>query len=58
MKRNQKRAPAPRDNPATRKKRLQERLQEISNKSEQELTTLMKSIEKLKDTLKSDKKDQ
>lgn len=57
MKRNQKRVPTPRDTPATRKKRLQERLQEISDKSEQELATLMKSIEKLKGNLKSDKKD-
>jgi hypothetical protein len=43
------------DTPATRKKRLQQRLQEISDKSEQEMAALMKSLEKVKDNLKPKK---
>lgn len=55
MKSNQPRFIPPRDNPATRKRRLQQRLQEISDKSEKELGALMKSLEKMKSTFRSDK---
>jgi hypothetical protein len=55
MKRKQQPTPPPRDTPATRKRRLQQRLQEISDKSEQELSAIMKSIEKVKSTFRSQK---
>lgn len=55
MKKNQPSHIPPRDTPATRKRRLQQRLQEISDKSEQELTTLMKSLDKVKSAFRSDK---
>jgi len=43
------------DTPATRKRRLQQRLQEISNKSEQEMAAMMKSIEKVRANFKPKK---
>lgn len=52
VKRNQRTFRQPADTPATRKRRLQARLQEISDKSEQELAALMKSFDKVKSTLK------
>ncbi len=55
MKSNRKNTPPPKDTPATRKRRLQQRLQEISEKSEQELNTLMKSLDKMKSAFRSDK---
>lgn len=48
MKSNQKKNPTPKDTPATRKRRLQQRLKELSDKSDQELAALMKSVEKVK----------
>jgi predicted house-cleaning noncanonical NTP pyrophosphatase (MazG superfamily) len=55
MKSNQRKTPEPRDTPATRKRRLQQRLQELSDKSEQELAALMKSVEKVKSAFRNDK---
>ena len=55
MKRNQRGTIPPRDTPATRKRRLQERLQEISDKSELELNTLIKSLEKVKTAFRIEK---
>lgn len=52
MKSNQKNFRLPKDTPATRKRRLQQRLQEISDKGEQELNMLMQSLEKLKTAFK------
>jgi len=55
MKSNQKKTPQPKDTPATRKKRLQQRLQELSTRSDQELSALMKTVEKVKSTFRNDK---
>jgi predicted house-cleaning noncanonical NTP pyrophosphatase (MazG superfamily) len=55
MKSNQRKIPQPKDTPATRKRRLQQRLQELSDKSEQELAALMKSVEKVKSAFRNDK---
>ena len=55
MKSNQKNFSSPKDTPATRKRRLQARLQEISDKSEEELAAIMKSLDKVKAAFKSDK---
>lgn len=51
MKRNQKTFIRPKDTPATRKKRLQERLLEITQRSEKELAAIMQSIDKLKSSI-------
>jgi len=56
VKKNAKSSGVPRDTPATRKQRLQQRLKELSDQSEQELAALMKSLEKVKASLKSDKR--
>jgi hypothetical protein len=56
MKRNQKNLPPPADTPSTRKRRLNKRLQEISARSEQELTALKKSLEKVKTAFKPNRK--
>lgn len=53
MKRNQKPTIIPKDTPATRKRRLQQRLQEISDKSEKELRALTKSLDKVKSAFRS-----
>jgi hypothetical protein len=55
LKRNQKNIPPPIDTPASRKRRLQKRLQEINARSEQELANIMKSIEQIKSQFKSNK---
>lgn len=55
MKKKQQSFTTPRDTPATRKRRLQQRLQEISDKSEQELLGLMKSLDKVKSAFRTDK---
>jgi hypothetical protein len=55
VKANKKNFPPPKDTPATRKQRLQQRLQEISEKSEQELAALVKSVNKVKATFKPKK---
>jgi|GEM_PF-1949785 len=55
MKKHHKPLMPPRDTPATRKRRLQERLQELSDKSEKELNALIQSIDKVKASLKSKK---
>jgi hypothetical protein len=52
VKSNQRKFQSPKDTPATRKQRLQQRLQEISEKSEQELAALLKSVSKVKATFK------
>lgn len=57
MKKNQHRFTPPRDTPATRKRRLQERLQELSDKSERELAALMQSIDKVRDNLKTKRRN-
>ena len=48
MKRNQPSFSAPDDSPATRKKRLQQRLAEISDRSEKELRAITKSLDKVR----------
>jgi hypothetical protein len=48
VKSNQRKFPPPKDTPATRKQRLQQRLQEISEKSDLELAALKKSVDKVK----------
>jgi hypothetical protein len=48
MKSNQKNFPPPKDTPATRKQRLQQRLKEISEKSDREIAALIKSVNKVK----------
>ncbi len=53
MKRKQRRLPSPKDTPATRKQRLQQRLQEISDKGEREIAAIVKSVNKVKTSLKS-----
>jgi hypothetical protein len=55
MKRNQQANPKPKDTPATRKRRLQQRLRELSDRSELEMAAIMKSIDKLKSTFRSSK---
>jgi len=55
MKREQPNTPRPKDTPATRKKRLAARLQEISDKSEQELRALTKSLDKVRSTFRPQK---
>jgi hypothetical protein len=52
MKKKQHPFTSPRDTPATRKRRLQERLQELSDKSERELTALIQSLDKVKASFK------
>jgi hypothetical protein len=52
LKRKQKPLQTVKDTPATRKQRLQQRLQEISDKSEQEIAALIKSVDKVKATFK------
>jgi hypothetical protein len=52
VKKNAKPSGVPRDTPATRKHRLQQRLKELSDQSDQELTALMQSLEKVKESLK------
>jgi hypothetical protein len=56
MKSNRKNSQTPRDTPATRKQRLQQRLQEISDKSEQELAAIKKSVDKVKAAFKPKQK--
>jgi hypothetical protein len=55
MKSKQPNTPRPKDTPATRKRRLQLRLQELSDKSDQEFAALMKSVEKIKSAFRNDK---
>jgi hypothetical protein len=55
MKSNRKNFPSPKDTPATRKRRLQQRLKEISEKSEQELAAIKKSVDKVKAAFKPKK---
>jgi len=52
MKKHPKGFTTPKDTPATRKRRLQQRLQELSDKSEQEIAAIMKSVEKVKSALR------
>ncbi len=52
MKKHPKGFITPKDTPATRKRRLQQRLQELSDKSEQEIAAIMKSVEKVKSALR------
>lgn len=55
MKSNQTSAPQPKDTPATRKRRLQQRLQELSDRSDRELAALMKSVERVKTSFRNTK---
>lgn len=55
MKSNQKNLPTPKDTPSTRKRRLQQRLQEISERSEAEMAALLSSVEKMKESLRPNK---
>jgi len=55
MKNHQRNISPPHDTPATRKRRLQARLQEITEKSEQEMATLMKSLDKVRASFKAQK---
>lgn len=50
-----KRQSTPVDTPATRKERLQQRLKELSDHSEQELAALMRTVEKAKSALRANK---
>jgi hypothetical protein len=45
----------PNDTPATRKKRLQQRLREINDQNDREMSALMKSIERVKSAFHSKK---
>lgn len=45
----------PKDTPATRKKRLQQRLRELNERNEREMSALMKSVERLKSAFRSKK---
>lgn len=45
----------PKDTPATRKKRLQQRLKEMSAQNEREMSALMKSVDRIKSTFRSKK---
>jgi len=45
----------PKDTPATRKKRLQQRLKEMSERNDREMSALMKSVGKIKSALRSKK---
>jgi len=56
MKSKRKNLPSPKDTPATRKQRLQQRLQEISDKGEQEIAAIMKSVNKVKASFKTKKR--
>jgi len=51
----QRKPDLPKDTPATRKRRLQQRLREMNDRNEKELSALMKSVERLKSTLRSKK---
>ena len=55
MKSNQQKLPNPKDTPSTRKRRLQQRLQELSDRSEQELAAILKTVEKVKANFRPDK---
>jgi len=55
MKRKQRNPPVLKDTPATRKQRLQQRLQEISDKSDKEIAALIKSVNKVKAAFKPKK---
>ncbi len=55
MKQNRHPLTSVHDTPATRKYRLQQRLQEISARSEQELAALLKAVEKVKSSIRSEK---
>jgi hypothetical protein len=55
MKSKRKPSHSPKDTPATRKQRLQQRLQEISIKSEQELAAIIKSVDKVKSSFRHKK---
>lgn len=55
MKRNQQSHPPEADTPATRKRRLQKRLQEISDMGEKELAGIKKSIDQIKQSFKPKK---
>ncbi len=45
----------PKDTPATRRRRLQQRLKEMSAQNEREMSALMKSVERIKSTFRSKK---
>jgi hypothetical protein len=51
----QKPTNAPKDTPATRKKRLQQRLREMNDRNDREIGALLKSIDKIKATFRSKK---
>lgn len=56
MKRKQHNEIEPKDTPSTRKRRMQSRLKELSERSDRELAILMTSIEKMKANLRNNKK--
>ncbi len=55
MKRKQPAHSEPKDTPATRKRRLQQRLQELSDRSEREMAALAKSLDKVKKSFRTKK---
>ncbi|HSX42945.1 MAG TPA: hypothetical protein VLF59_02565 [Candidatus Saccharimonadales bacterium] len=56
MKRNQKNFHQPQDTPATRKQRLQQRMQELSDKSDREIASLMRTVDRIKTSFRPKKK--
>lgn len=55
MKSKQPNIPQPRDTPPTRKRRLQQRLNELTDSSEKELAALMNTINKVKTAFRNDR---
>jgi len=56
VKRNQKNFHQPKDTPATRKQRLQQRMQELSDKSDREIAALMRTVDRVKTSFSLKKK--
>jgi hypothetical protein len=56
VKRKQKNFHQPKDTPATRKQRLQQRLQELSDKSDREIAALLRSVDRVKTSFRLKKK--
>ena len=55
MKHNSQPNRTPKDAPAARKRRLQQRLREISERNDREMNALMRSVERIKSTFRGKK---
>ena len=55
MKKRKKPLSTPFDTPATRSRRLQQRLKELSDHSDQELAALMRAVDRIKSALHTEK---